>query len=66
MAAVAMVLGLEFVGISPPEAWAQTGAGTITGTVREANQAVVPGAQVTVTNMGTNVSAKATTNEVGV
>ena len=61
-----MVLGLEFVGISPPEAWAQTGAGTITGTVREANQAVVPGAQVTVTNMGTNVSAKATTNEVGV
>ncbi|MFB3922031.1 MAG: TonB-dependent receptor [Terriglobia bacterium] len=46
--------------------WAQTGTGTITGTVRDPNQSVVPAAEITVTNTQTNVVTKAKTNEAGV
>src|SRR5262245_5688485 len=44
---------------------AQTGRGTIQGVVRDASKAVVPGAQVVLTNTGTNVSQTSQTNEVG-
>src|SRR5215469_9636700 len=47
-------------------AWGQTtGSGTITGTIRDPNQAVVPGASVTIHNVGTNVDRAVETNEVG-
>ncbi len=40
-------------------------AGSITGTVRDATGAVLPGAEVTVVNVGTGVSLKSTTNADG-
>src|SRR5437867_2464914 len=45
---------------------AQTGNGVIKGTVLDASKAVVPGAQVTITNQNTNVSSKTQTNEAGI
>lgn len=46
-------------------AWAQTGTGNVTGTVRDANHAVVAGARVTLTNLETNVSRSGTSSEEG-
>ncbi|MGH9799129.1 MAG: carboxypeptidase regulatory-like domain-containing protein, partial [Blastocatellia bacterium] len=45
---------------------AQQETATITGEVRDAAGAVVPGASLTVTNVGTNISLKAETNEQGI
>jgi len=45
--------------------WAQSAAGTISGTVADDSGAVVPGAQVTVKNTGTSLSRVLTTNERG-
>ena len=45
---------------------AQTGFGTISGTVKDATGAVIPGATVTLTNTATGVAAKADSTEVGV
>ena len=47
-------------------ALAQTGTGVIRGVVRDANQAVVPGAAVTATSQETNLEYKAQSNEVGI
>jgi hypothetical protein len=44
---------------------AQETRGTILGTVRDSSGAVVPGATVTVTNTGTNLSNNAVSNESG-
>jgi hypothetical protein len=44
----------------------QGGNGVIRGVVRDANQAVVPGAAVTATNELTNVTHKTQSNEVGI
>lgn len=47
-------------------AFAQTNKGTISGTVRDAQGAVVPDADVTVTNSATGISRTVKTNEEGV
>jgi hypothetical protein len=47
-------------------AFAQTGLGTVTGTVRDANNAVIRGANVTLTQTATNITRKAVTNDEGV
>lgn len=47
-------------------ALAQTGSGVIRGVVRDANQAVVPGAAVSITNERTGVEQKTQTNEEGI
>ncbi|HEX7294682.1 MAG TPA: carboxypeptidase-like regulatory domain-containing protein, partial [Pyrinomonadaceae bacterium] len=47
-------------------ALAQTERGTIVGVVTDSNDAVVPGATVTITNVATNVSQTLTTNGEGV
>src|SRR5690349_4161111 len=47
------------------DAFAQTSRGTVTGTVRDANAAVIPGATVTLTNVVTNVSRSTMTNGQG-
>ena len=46
-------------------AFGQSERGTITGVVRDASGAVIPGAKVTITNPETNVSLDATTNGSG-
>ncbi len=65
------VVCLSFAGwmvlaMSIQPASAQTGAGTVTGTVRDVNQAVVPGAGVTITETETNISHKTQTSNVGI
>ena len=45
--------------------WAQTGRGIVQGVVKDASQAVVPSAQVVLTNTSTNVAQTGHTNEVG-
>ncbi|MCU1263266.1 MAG: Cna domain protein, partial [Bryobacterales bacterium] len=46
-------------------AWAQSNGGSVTGTVFDANHAVVPGAKITATSLATNVSESATSGSAG-
>ena len=59
------MIGLVALLLVPTEALAQTGTGVIRGVVRDANQAVVPGAIVTITNERTGITQKGQTNERG-
>src|SRR3954466_2469058 len=56
---------LAFVFICAVVALGQTNKGGISGTVIDSNGAAVPGATVTVTNLGTNQSTTVTTSESG-
>src|SRR5260221_11343041 len=47
-------------------AWGQTITGNISGIVTDPSGSVVPGAQVTATNVATRVSTTATTNKDGI
>src|SRR6266849_2645639 len=49
----------------PFAAHAQSATATLSGTVEDANGAVIPGARVTVTNINTKSQRQATTNEQG-
>jgi hypothetical protein len=60
--AVAVALGIT---ICCSSALAQSGAGSIQGTVSDPSGAVIPGASITVTNQGTNIAVQARTNSVG-
>src|SRR5207302_5114253 len=46
-------------------AWSQTVQGVITGTITDPTGAVVPGATVAITNVGTNISQTTTTGSDG-
>jgi hypothetical protein len=46
--------------------WSQTGAGTVAGTVRDAKQAVIPGAEIKIVNELTNVERTTVSNDVGI
>ena len=59
---IAVVLGLT---MSCSSTFAQSGAGTIQGTVTDATGAVIPGAAIHVINNGTNVAVDTTSNSVG-
>lgn len=48
-----------------PSAFAQTGLGTVTGTARDANNAVIRNAIVNLTHTATSITRKASTNEYG-
>ena len=58
-AVVVLLLGLNGLG------WAQSGRGSVTGTVRDSSGAAIPGADVTVINSATNQTYTLTTNETG-
>jgi hypothetical protein len=47
-------------------AWPQGGNSTVRGSVRDAAQAVIPSATVTLTNVNTNVARTTQSNEVGI
>ena len=61
----AVVLSLIGILIVSTPVLAQTGSGVIRGVVRDANQAVVPGASVTITNERTGVEQKTQTTKKG-
>src|SRR5262245_58642018 len=46
-------------------AWPQASSATVRGTVRDPGQAVIPKANVTLTNTATNVARNTSTNEAG-
>ena len=56
---IAVVLLCAFAGI------AQTNKGAISGTVFDSNGAAVPGATVTITNLGTGQKMTLTTTDTG-
>ncbi len=58
-----LAIGVFF---SSPELLAQTGQGTVTGTVTDASSALVPDAAVTLTNTATGVARKGQTSALGV
>jgi len=56
---------LAFLTLVPGAAWAQTGAASLTGLVKDSSGAVVPGATVTATNQATNVDYTGVSNDAG-
>ncbi len=57
-------VGLALV-LGPWNAWAQQDAATLTGEVKDPSGAVVAGAVVTVTNVGTNITVTSVTSDRG-
>ena len=65
--AALVLVAAFFLALAGVSAMAQTsGAGAITGTVADANQAVIPGAAVTITNTDTGSAHAYTTNSAGI
>src|ERR1041384_4318096 len=60
-----LVLYVLFVTILTTAAWPQASNGTVSGTVRDQTGATIPGASVSLTNTGTNITSKTVTNENG-
>lgn len=61
-----VLLALLIVLAATNLAWAQTAAtGTITGTVTDPTGAIVPGAEVEIMDLSTNLTKKVTSNEAG-
>jgi Carboxypeptidase regulatory-like domain/TonB dependent receptor len=61
-----LLICLSMFATVGPQLLAQTaGAGTITGTVTDSSQAVIPGVAVTVTNVDTGVAHSYKTNDAG-
>ena len=54
------------LSISPPAVLGQTSYGSVIGTVRDASQAAIPGAQVALTNADTGLKTTRETNVSGV
>jgi hypothetical protein len=60
------VLGLVALALAVSQpAWTQTGTGTVKGTVLDSNRAIIPGADITITNEETNISRKAISSSEG-
>jgi hypothetical protein len=61
-----VVLRLVALSAVSLQAFGQGSTGEITGTVRDATDALVPGATVVITNEATGATRRATTNEAGI
>ena len=62
-----LILALGILGLPPwlgPSLWAEAG-GSISGTVKDASDAIVPNAAVKATNIATNVQRQVATNDRG-
>lgn len=59
------IIFIFLVGVLPSQGWAQNAAGRIIGNVTDPTGAAVPGADVTVTNVATQVSQHVVTDESG-
>ena len=59
------VLVLVFLLAAATPAWSQVARGSISGTVMDASGAVIPGVDVTVTHVSTNLTRQLVTNEAG-
>src|SRR6266487_5100819 len=64
--AISLFAALISLALFSDVSFAQTGIGSVSGTVRDANRAVVPGADITITNTNTNVSRKTVSSDLGV
>ena len=64
--AQALSTGLLLSALATVPAFAQSGLGTIRGTVRDATSSVIPNAKVTLQNKATNVAQSTQTSSVGV
>jgi hypothetical protein len=62
---LAVSLGLGMAGPFATRVWAQSGNGSVGGTVTDATNALVPEAQVTLTNTATGVARKGHSNNLG-
>ena len=58
-------LALVFLSLFGSPIWAQSGAGSIQGTVTDATGAIIPGANIHVVNEATGVSSDTKSNSVG-
>jgi outer membrane receptor protein involved in Fe transport len=56
---------LAVLCLAPASAWAQVDRATLTGIVRDASNAVVPGATIKVTSLATNIEQSAVTTDKG-
>src|SRR5262245_16338692 len=63
---IRLLAGLFIANFCAVIVFAQTNRGGISGTVFDKNGGVIPGATVTITNVGTNQSQKLTTSGEGV
>ena len=63
LAAIFLVAGVDIWMAAPGHC--QTSAGAIVGVVRDASGAAVPGAHITTTNQGTNISSPFVTDDTG-
>jgi Carboxypeptidase regulatory-like domain/TonB dependent receptor/TonB-dependent Receptor Plug Domain len=61
LALVAVLVAL----VAPRAVFAQVDRATVSGLIKDAGGAVVPGASVTVTNLATNIASQQTTSETG-
>src|SRR5438552_917816 len=64
-APIVMLISVLVYMIGPASAGAQVTTADVVGKVTDATGAVVPGAKVTVTNLGTNIARTVTANESG-
>src|SRR5690242_16104186 len=61
-----LVITSLLLALLVPAAWPQATTGTVSGTVRDQSGAVIPNAEVAITNTETNVTSRSRTTDAGV
>jgi len=60
------ILALSVLTLAVVPVWSQSSSGSVRGTVMDETKGVIPGADVTLTNVATNVPMHTITNDVGI